>query len=101
MRHFWWRFTDFPIHTVAGATLLATFITSVAGVLSAEFLAPLWRHGGATVRPDWLLGCLFGAGGTAGMYLGARTQRYVSQPALKVLLGIILIGVALTYLLRR
>ncbi len=90
-----------PIHTVAGATLMATFITSAAGVVFAQLIAPFWRHGGVAVGPDWLLGTLFGAGGMAGMYLGARTQRYVSQSALKVLLGIILIGVALTYLLRR
>ena len=91
---------DLPIHTVAGATLMGTFITSVVGVLFAAASAPLWRHSGLAASPDWLLGCLFGAGGMCGMYLGARTQRYVSSFALNLLLSAILVAVAVLYLAR-
>jgi uncharacterized membrane protein YfcA len=72
-----------PVYTVAGAALMGTFLTSIAGVFFYTFV-PL---NGMTASPDWLLGLLFGAGGFCGMYLGARCQsrrflRYVSRCAL-------------------
>jgi len=30
-----------------------------------------------SVAPDWFLGIMFGLGGMAGMYLGARFQKFV------------------------
>lgn len=86
-----------PIHTVAGATLMGTFVTSVAGVLFYQLVAP-W-YGNQSVAPDWLLGALFGIGGLAGMYLGARTQRLVRPLWLKVMLSGVLLFVAGRYLL--
>jgi len=50
-----------PVHTVAGAALMGTFVTSVAGVLVYQFLARFYP--GLSVSPDWLLGTLFGLGG--------------------------------------
>lgn len=75
------------VYAVAGAALFGTFVTSVVGVLLYQFLpAPA----GMTAQPDWPLGILFGLGGMAGMYLGARTQKRVSQRALKIgLLGVL------------
>jgi uncharacterized membrane protein YfcA len=70
-----------PIHAVAGATLFGTLVTSVAGVALYQFLpAPP----GIETRPDWALGILFGVGGVAGMYVGARTQKHVSQRVLEL-----------------
>ncbi len=62
-----------PVHTVAGAALLGTFLTSLVGVVFYQLVAP-W-YGQLAVSPDWLLGALFGLGGLVGMYLGARCQR--------------------------
>ena len=87
-----------PVHTVAGATLMGTFVTSVAGVAFYRLLQPFYVSTGMAVAPDWLLGFLFGVGGLAGMYLGARTQRFVSARILKTFLGILLLAVALRYL---
>jgi uncharacterized membrane protein YfcA len=79
-----------PVHTVAGATLMGTFVTSIVGVLFYQLIAPWYGH--LRVAPDWALGALFGVGGIVGMYLGARTQRFVPARWLKVLLaGLILI----------
>jgi hypothetical protein len=64
-----------PVHTVAGATLMGTFVTSVVGVVFYQGIAP-WSAA-TRVAPDWLLGGLFGLGGVGGMYLGARTQKLV------------------------
>ncbi len=84
-----------PIHAVAGAALAGTFLTSVAGVVvyGAMPVEP-----GIAVRPDWLLGLLFGAGGLAGTYAGARLQRYASPRFLRAMLGLILLGTALQYI---
>lgn len=86
-----------PVHTVAGAALMGTCVTSVAGVLFYQVLAPFYPH--LSVAPDWLLGLLFGLGGMAGMYLGARCQKYVPARAIKWLLCLILLFVAGKYAL--
>ena len=88
----WFRL---PVHTIAGATLMGTFLTSVAGVLFYRMIAPFFPE--QSVAPDWMLGLLFGIGGMAGMYCGARCQKYVSATAIKWLLGVIIVGTALKY----
>jgi len=85
-----------PIHTVAGATLIGTFVTSVVGIVFYQVAAPFYAQ--MNVTPDWMLGALFGLGGLCGMYLGARTQRFVRAVWLKLLLGLLLLSVALRYL---
>ena len=85
-----------PVYTVAGAALMGTFITSVAGVGFYMLIAPWYPQ--QAVSPDWLLGILFGLGGMAGMYLGARTQKFVPAKPIKGLLAAILIYLAVTYI---
>ena len=84
-----------PVYTVAGAALMGTFLTSIAGVI---FYTLIPAKGGLQTSPDWLLGLLFGAGGFAGMYLGAMGQKYVPQKLIKTLLGILILGVAVKYI---
>ena len=90
-------FFGLPVYTVAGAALMGTFVTSVAGVAFYSALAPFYPH--LSVAPDWLLGLLFGLGGMAGMYLGARCQKFVPAKAIKWMLVTILTGTALKYIL--
>ena len=90
-------FFGLPVYTVAGAALMGTFVTSVAGVAFYSALAPFYPH--LSVAPDWLLGLLFGLGGMAGMYLGARCQKFVPAKAIKWMLVVILTGTALKYIL--
>ena len=85
-----------PVYTVAGAALMGTFITSVAGVVFYMLIAPWYPQ--QAVSPDWLLGILFGLGGMAGMYLGARTQKFVPAKLIKGLLAVILMYLAVTYI---
>lgn len=87
-----------PVHVVAGATLMGTFVTSVVGVLFFQFVGPLLVTGSEPVTPDWLLGVLFGLGGMAGMYLGAQAQRFVPAVAIKILLCLVLLTVAGRYI---
>jgi uncharacterized protein len=85
-----------PVYTVAGATLLSTFVSSAAGIVFYLSAAPFYSD--MVIKPDWMLGALFGLGGLCGMYLGARTQRHVPAGWLKMLLGIIVLLVSCRYL---
>ncbi|WP_165069993.1 sulfite exporter TauE/SafE family protein [Desulfovibrio sp. ZJ200] len=89
-------FFGLPVYAVAGASLFATFLTSVAGVGFYALLAPFYP--GLTIAPDWRLGLLLGLGGMAGMYAGARCQKFVPAAALKYLLAAILLFTAIRYL---
>ncbi len=84
-----------PVYTVAGAALLGTFLTSIVGVI---FYSVLPAVNGMSTAPDWALGFLFGIGGFAGMYVGARLQKYFRQNTIKTLLGGMILFVALRYI---
>jgi uncharacterized membrane protein YfcA len=86
---------NLPVYTVAGAALMGTFLTSIAGIAFYTFIPP---HGGLQTSPDWLLGLLFGAGGFCGMYFGARLQKHVPQKLIKIFLGLLILSVALKYI---
>jgi uncharacterized membrane protein YfcA len=89
-------FFKMPAHAIAGAVLLGTFTSSIAGV---TFYSLIPVHGAVAV-PDWPLGILFGLGGLLGMYSGAKLQKNVSEKWIKLILGTILFIVALRYILR-
>ncbi|MBU0675722.1 MAG: sulfite exporter TauE/SafE family protein [Proteobacteria bacterium] len=84
-----------PVHSIAGASLLGTLLSSLVGV----GVYTLGGLGGAESRPDFLLGGLFGIGGMTGGYLGARTQKYVKQQPIKIGLFVVLVVVAARYIL--
>jgi uncharacterized membrane protein YfcA len=86
-----------PVHTVAGAALFGTFLTSLFGVASFQVLAPL--HPGLPVAPDWRLGLLFGLGGLAGTWCGAWAQRWIPDAAIRWMLAGTLVFVGLRYVL--
>jgi len=92
-------FFHLPIHTIAGATLMGTCVTSIGGMFFFEFAGPLIAQAGAPVRPDWLLGFLFGIGGFAGMYLGASVQKYVPGAIIRPMLAIVISAVGLRYVI--
>ena len=50
-------FFGLPVYAIAGAVLLGTFVSSLAGV-ALYSLIPI---NGTVATPDWLLGILFGA----------------------------------------
>lgn len=85
-----------PVYTVAGAALMGTFITSIAGVAIYQFLAFMYTD--AAVAPDWALGALFGIGGFFGMYLGARTQKFIPARIIKGILCFCVLFVSLRYI---
>ena len=85
----------YSVFDVAGAALAATFLTSVAGILTYQLLQ---LHQGGTIAPEWALGLAMGAGGLAGGYLGARLQPRMPEAFIRRSLGLIVIAVAARYL---
>jgi uncharacterized membrane protein YfcA len=85
----------FSAYDVAPATLAATFLTSIAGIVTYQVLQ--LSHGGA-IAPDWALGAFLGAGGFAGSYCGARLQSRLPERSLRRLLGCVACLVAARYI---
>ncbi len=77
---------------------MGTCVSSVGGVIFYELFGPLVALPGQSVRPDWLLGFLFGIGGFIGMYLGARTQKYVPSKIIRPVLALLIAGLGLRYI---
>jgi len=90
-------FFHLPVYTIAGATLMGTFITSVAGAL---FFSIIPATGGVSAMPDWPLGILFGIGGFIGMYLGARAQKFVPQKIIKMIVSSVIVFLAIKYIVQ-
>ena len=91
-------FFGLPIYTIAGATLMATFVTSIAGVAFYAGIAPFFAHIGLAIAPDWTLGALFGAGGFLGIYCGARLQKFLPAKIIKIILIITMTFIAIRYI---
>lgn len=83
-----------PVGQVAPAVLLSTFVTSVVGAATFGALAVTARTG---VAPEWPTGIACGIGGLIGGYTGARLQPRVPESALRRLLGVLAIALAVAY----
>ncbi|MFC1587065.1 sulfite exporter TauE/SafE family protein [Planctomycetota bacterium] len=92
-------FFALPVYAVAGAALMGTFITSIAGVAFFQILAPFYQSAGIDIAPDWKLGILFGIGGFAGIYCGARLQKFIPEKIIRTILALIMVILALKYIL--
>jgi uncharacterized protein len=80
---------------VAPAALAATFVTSVAGVITFVILS---LHHNGSVAPDWPTGLALGAGGLAGAYTGARIQSRLPDLLIRRLIGILVVAIGARYL---
>ena len=87
-----------PIHAVAGASLMGTFVTSFTGVIFFQLLAFSPLTSTQIIAPDYRLGLLFGLGGAIGMYLGARAQRFFNAILIKSILSATLLFTACKYI---
>jgi hypothetical protein len=88
--------SGYAVAEVAPAALASTFITSCAGALTYLVLDVAGR---SSAGPHWAVGCACGLGGLAGGYLGAALQPRLPSRALRLLLGLLAIGLAIVYLL--
>jgi uncharacterized membrane protein YfcA len=83
-----------PVATVAPAALASTFVTSVVGAGAYAVLAMTTT---GDIAPNWLRGLSGGPGGLVGGYLGARLQPRLPETALRLMLGILALGVGALY----
>jgi uncharacterized protein len=86
------------VYRVAGAALLATLVTSLAGIVTFSLMAALNVAGAQA--PNWGAGFLFGLGGFAGSYVGARLQRQLPELSIKALLGVLAGAVGAEYIVQ-
>jgi hypothetical protein len=86
-----------PVAVVAPAALASTFLTSLLGVATYALLAMATT---APIAPNWVLGLACGLGGLIGGYLGARLQPKMPDNALRLLLGVMAIALAITYVIQ-
>ena len=80
---------------VAPAALAATFVTSVAGVITFTILA---GHAHVPAAPDWPTGIALGIGGLAGAYTGARIQSRLPELLIRRVMAILVVAIGVRYL---
>ncbi|MBT8379741.1 MAG: sulfite exporter TauE/SafE family protein [Ignavibacteria bacterium] len=73
-----------PVYTIAGPSLMGTFVTSLASVIFYQIIAPYYSE--LNVAPNWMLGFLYGIGGFIGIYFGARAQKFMPAKFIKWIL---------------
>jgi uncharacterized membrane protein YfcA len=79
---------------VAPAALASTFVTSMVGVIT---FAILQVNTSGSIAPDWTLGIGCGLGGLCGGYLGAALQPRMPERLLRMILGLLALGLAALY----
>lgn len=85
------------VRITAGATLACTWITSFAGAFSFEAMSLL--EASRSIAPDWNNGLFLGLGGLLGTYVGARCQKYLPEPLIKIILAAGLVVLSLIYII--
>jgi uncharacterized membrane protein YfcA len=88
--------TGRPPAEVAPAALSATFITSLAGVITFTILA-VSQH--TPAAPDWPTGIALGLGGLGGAYTGARLQSRLPDLLIRRAMAVLLVVIAIRYFL--
>jgi hypothetical protein len=84
-----------PGRAIPPAALGATFLTSVAGVVTFTVLS-LHQHG--PTGPAWATGIALGAGGLAGGYTGARIQSRLPDALIRRVIGVLVVAIGVRYL---
>ncbi len=87
-----------PVHVIAGAALVGTFVASLGGVGFYTWLGPMINTSQASVTPDWGLGLLLGMGGAIGIYTGARLQKFIQPFWIKIILSASMLFIIFKYL---
>ncbi len=74
-----------PIYVTAAATLASTYTASILGIAYYSILG---------YPPDIMLGAVIGFAGFAGIYVGARVQRFMPERAIRIVLAALSIALA-------
>ncbi len=74
-----------PMYVLVAATIPYVIVLSAVALLTYGLILP--EVSGVLIAPEWAWGLLAGAGGVAGSWCAAKTQRYVPEHLLKIMLG--------------
>jgi uncharacterized protein len=80
-------FYRLPIYVLVAASIPYVLSLSAVSLLTYSVIAPLFT--GIRLPPEVAWGLFASAGGILGSWLAAKTQRFVPQPLLKLMLGAI------------
>jgi len=73
------------MYVLVAATIPFVIILSAVGIFTYSVILPVFL--GTTVQPEWSWGLFAAAGGIFGSWAAAKTQKYVPEHHLKILLG--------------
>lgn len=89
--------TGMAVATVAPAALFSTWVTSLVGVATYAVIS---LSAAGPVSPEWTLGIATGLGGLAGGWVGASIQPRIPERALRTVLGVLALALAVLYLVQ-
>lgn len=90
-------FYRLPIYVLVAASIPFVLSLSAVSILTYSVIAPAFT--GVYVPPEWAWGLFAAAGGILGAWCAAKTQRFVPQPLLKLMLGAITAAAGALYIL--
>ena len=76
-----------PMYVVVAATIPYVIVLSLVALITYSGIMPAIT--GVTIAPEWAWGLFAAAGGIFGSWAAAKTQRFVPEYSLKVMLGAI------------
>ncbi len=74
-----------PMYVLVAATIPYVIVLSATGLLTYALTVP--QFSGTVVTPEWAWGFFAASGGIAGAWCAAKTQRFVPEHMLKLMLG--------------
>ena len=74
-----------PMYVLVAATIPYVIVLSAVGLLTYNFILPAF--GSAPIAPEWAWGFFAAAGGIFGSWAASKTQMYVPEHFLKLMLG--------------
>jgi hypothetical protein len=76
-----------PMYVLVAATIPYVIVLSAIGLFTYGVILPLVT--GVTIVPEWAWGFFAAAGGILGSWCAAKTQKYIPEASLKLMLGVI------------
>ena len=74
-----------PMYVLVAATIPYVIVLSAVGLFTYSVIVPGFT--GTMIEPEWAWGCFAAAGGILGAWCAAKTQRFVPEHLLKLMLG--------------
>lgn len=88
-------FYGLPIYVLVAASIPYVIVLSAISIFTYSVIVPSLT--GSWAPPEWAWGLFAAAGGVFGAWCAAKTQRFVPQSSLKLMLGAITLAAGLLY----